>query len=490
MGRIISDYLTGSSSETPDMVNADNIAPWVSVSFGTQSGSSILTPIITVGNKSAPPFSHHAAIKSFEYGMLDGHRCKVEIIDEEGGEFHLFCDKLMKNMGNASNEYRMQVQWGWTYNFCDGGESSSNSPIVTFVPINMEINFGDGVIKYNITGCDCMQVVFVGREDLALGSEDHPMALQDSIKELFDKREPKCKVKFLTRTDSPLNPTEWTTWSNKQDPKVKDTWTSDNQNKMGAVRRWVQPFTTKKNRGVVMAWDNTESEPTVVVWEDPTSEDGLPSLGQMMGSFIVNGGKASNVIGFTHNINWPAAFAMFNKGGGSGGPVTTEGQPTTNNKQTKQTGITSSAQITRQALNQFNSEAIKELIEADERHAKACGFTEGIPPIEGELRIQGNPGPKYTDSRYIMGSFVSIVVINPFTINGNSNGGCGDWTILADSVCNDILSNKHWRVAGVTHQIKEGSYVTTLKVRLDAPGMDLMSGTPVGGDGPWNPPNS
>ena len=111
-----------------------------------------------------------------------------------------------------------------------------------------------------------------------------------------------------------------------------------------------------------------------------------------------------------------------------------------------------------------------------------------LPPaaaIEAELVIQGNP---YLDDPLFLsaGSECSILVINPFTlrpgVNKTNSSACStDW--LADPPMNRFLSNQHWLIQGVSHEIKEGSFTTTLKVWLATPGVDIdydakLSGEP------------
>jgi hypothetical protein len=44
------------------------------------------------------------------------------------------------------------------------------------------------------------------------------------------------------------------------------------------------------------------------------------------------------------------------------------------------------------------------------------------------------------------------------------NEGCGDWSWLASSGCNALLSDRDYWVTAINHSIREGSYTTTLKV--------------------------
>ena len=99
---------------------------------------------------------------------------------------------------------------------------------------------------------------------------------------------------------------------------------------------------------------------------------------------------------------------------------------------------------------------------------------------------QGNP--EFSGNNYLKGKKVSIVVINPFFINSYGNA-CGDW--LASPGCNPVYSNKNWIVMGAEHSISEGSYITTLKINLPAPGSDIHRDDIFGGPGScgWKPPS-
>ena len=125
-------------------------------------------------------------------------------------------------------------------------------------------------------------------------------------------------------------------------------------------------------------------------------------------------------------------------------------------------------------------------------HRKANITRESISAIDAELRVQGNPDRKYVLAPELIGCHISIVVINPFSLygsNDNNTNSCGDWVVLAKTSYNNVLSNRFWMIMGVNHQIKEGSYTTTFKVRLKIPGIDEVSGKPIGGDDlAWKPP--
>ena len=119
-------------------------------------------------------------------------------------------------------------------------------------------------------------------------------------------------------------------------------------------------------------------------------------------------------------------------------------------------------------------------MEAKAAYVKANSILNG-QPIEAELIVQGDPSDQLVHPQLILGKKLSLVVINPYHLLGDGDNGCPDW--LARPACNDILSNKNWMIQGVDHSIREGSYVTTFKLSLPAPGASLNPNEPFGGPG-------
>jgi hypothetical protein len=98
-----------------------------------------------------------------------------------------------------------------------------------------------------------------------------------------------------------------------------------------------------------------------------------------------------------------------------------------------------------------------------------------IHAIEAELRVQGDPSDWLCSPIFGYGRCVGIIFINPsFLMDGADEADCPIFSIQkGTSVCNSFLTNKGWFIKGVEHQIKEGSYITTLKLALPAPGAEL-----------------
>jgi len=453
------------------------VGPWVRIRLASSDGL-----MITVGNRSFPGSPHTAIIKSFEYGTSNGHKATIEIVDEEGGAFNRFVDKINKCIERTTADATLQVQWGWVKDFCRGGPQIEPSPIVTLVPLNIDVNFSGGIVKYTITAVDGMQTVFTARENKTKGNSDNKMPLKQAIQQFMLDREPRFQTKFLRKNpDGTTSP-----WEFKDDPK--DAWKCDNQNKIACVQKWIEPFVTDQDKGIIPSVDNTASIPTIIFWEDlmPGCNESK-ACAFTLGTFIVNGGKFSNVISFNPNINWPAAFGKMSRGGNSGAATTGRTEPKSKKCRVQAgdgstAGVQSSIAVTDQARNAYGEDATARQDEGQNAHDRANSInTEGLQPITAELKIQGNPAFRFVELKLIVGTTCAIVVINPFRLVGGVAAGFCEW--LAEPQCNVVLSNKSWMVKGISHSIKEGSYVTTINLFLATPGIDIDSGLPLGGPG-------
>lgn len=507
--------------------DAESVSPWVKARFNTIEGFGseiIRDEIITVGNESSKNMpslfgvskdANHAAIKSFEFGATDGVQCTLEIVDEEGGAFFYFVKRLIKCMDETSSKFDFQVQWGWSRTLAaDGSSSPIASPVVTFIPRDLKIDFSSGVIKYTITGSDTFQVAFAARGTESFGTSENPMALKDAIQKLLTETEPKCDVEYLRKTpDGSTDTWEYSKASGGKDNKDnKDSgrgplgsWKSDNQNKLATLMKWNEAYRTDADKGITPRWDTLSATPKVVLWEDTslscTDQATCDNPYLHVGAFIVNGGNCSNVISFTPTINWPAGFAMLAQGGAAGGSATVETVRNTNEragvgdcKVQKDTNAGSTVATTpdNNAENAYGSKnVLEETTKSQNAQSQANIGRQGIQPIEGELKLQGNPDIRFVSSFFIQSAYASIIVINPFHISDTADGLAKDWRFLADSACNSVLSNRFWKVLGVNHSIKEGSYVTTLKVNLPVPGIELAPYQALGTDNlSYNPSQS
>lgn len=470
-----------------------NIAPMVKVFFESPD-----EPTLTVGNKSAPFSDNHAVIKSFEFsfgGQGKGVKASIEVADEQGGNFVKFVERMNKCVGLASNEYRMKTRWGWTITNCDGSTSIIESPTVTLLPMDITVDFSSGVVKFLIEAHDMMSLALSTHHDEVEGDDDQKLPLKQAIRQLGNNKEPKMSVRFL-RINPDGTESEWN-FKDFGPEGPEATWEADSQHKLAAIMKWIEPYRTDRDKGIIPMWDTTASSPTLLLLEDPLPKcnEGT-SCKKNIGTYIVNGGSCSPVIKFSPKISYKGAFQqMPNASGNSGGAAsgeTVEKDKSECERQTRETGFTQSIAVSRQAWDTLGP-------------ARATGYTEDsqnlhnranskqvakATPINAELQIQGDPREAYVNAKTLVGNNFSIVVINPFHLFGQGNGGCGDWLALPG--CNPVLSNKAWLITGVNHSIKEGSYTTTFQLILGTPGGDLSPGVPFGGPGSagWTPPNT
>lgn len=476
-------------------IDHDMLAPFVKMWIEGSENE----PDITVGNESCPSIcktKHTAVIKSFEYGYTDGIQCKIEILDEEGGSFADISKKLFKCINKAKQEYRMKVVWGWVYADCNstGSKGMWKSPVVTFLPMNIECHYTKAAIRYTITGTDLMQAVFNARKMKTYGTEADPMKLKDALPEMFNDLEPKINFdrarrqgKTMLTGDAAYN------WKDIDD--VGGVWQSDGQNKSATGMRWTESFRTTHDKGVVPFWGAGEDNPTIYYLE-AGGQDCNPEPGEMearsVGTFITHGGKCSPVIDFSPQINWVAAFAQLASGGQAGSGAQGKMLEQDNQRPTgckvqsgeseKEVGLQTSVDNNSNQVRAYGfKESVKETSLSQQANEKASNISNLTHPIQAELRIQGNPESCFVTFQEAVARTVAIVAKNPWHLKGgNSVGGCPDWT--SKPPVNPVLTNKFWWIFGFNHSIKEGSYVTTLKVRLDAPGIDLVGGAPAGGD--------
>lgn len=483
----IANYTCDNQLKLP--VQGTNLAPFVHLWI---QGSNF---DITVGNDSDPDNGNMAVIKSFQLGTSNGAGMEVEIHDEQGGNFEAFMSRLNKSINNANFDYKMRVQWGWIDRACGatGGSIVSKSDVFIFIPIHVEASFAEGKIRYKLTGTSLLEVVFAAREATIQGSDDHKVSLKAAIRQLFLTGPPVINsVRFLRlsgegscgNADGTSQTSEWG-FSEKDggcDGPVQK-WETDQQNKLSAAMKWIEPFSTDRDKGVVPIWNPSVPGGEIIFYEDPAPKCGesVDWCSRSLGTYLVNGGSCSNVLSFTPSAKW--VFDAISKSGGKTGVTTGKSAPRTGrdgcNIGQKGAGNMTSTPFSTAQIDQNGFGSIEEYMAAQANHDSA---NKRVYSMEGELKIQGDPS--IAGPLKVYGRTVSIVVISPFHIE--QSGYCGDW--LAKPGCHPVYSNKAWWVKGVDHMIKEGSYVTTLKVALMAPGSDIDEGSTFGGlnSGGWD----
>jgi hypothetical protein len=319
------------------------------------------------------------------------------------------------------------------------------------------------------------------------------MSLKKAITSLLDEQEPKMDVAFLRKSKNGGPPQEWLfpAASDKQadengnggakgEGPIQD-WSSDNDTKLTIIQKWTAGFTTDNGKGQTQTCDPCRENPVLLIWEGvEEDQEEETSITKNHPCFLVNGGKCSNVLSFSPNINYIAAFFQFQNSGGLG-PISSasykglSGVPG-NDKQ--EVGQATAIPLTAAVIDTYQRDASKESSKANVEQVRANAVFEQSNVIEAELKIIGNPSRKFLDIRHLFNTTVSIIFINPFTIDKNTgptpsldDNLCGDW--LAAPSINTILTSDRWRVRGTSHSIRDGKYVTTLSLFLQAAGVNF-----------------
>lgn len=476
-----------------------SFAPFVSLTlkFSNQE-ITVTTEYLTVGNNSRPFGNNTAVIKAMEFGASEGMGCTIEIFDEEGGNFTKSFEFLNKGLAGIEDQIKnFELDFGWIVEKkCGDGSdikkysvsSREESRPINLLLSKMNVVYEGGKIKYILEAQDNTQRISEVRHECNIGTEDKKVSLKDAIK-IFMKTQlprPFLDVKFLKKDG-----TEWNFANSDGGPNgPKSVWGSCQQNKLATLRRWISQLTTADGKGIILRWqgkdkgENPREGATIVLLEDPAPEADssgiIEGCGDMnIATFIVNGGSKSPVLSFNPSVNW--ILAGLGKSGGGSSPNSGKASKQDGEKDDKRdiSGIMTGSTIDSSTINwRYVGDQAEKNANANTAHQEANQSQEMFEAIQAELKIIGDPSFVFPID--FLGRYLSLIVINPFHLRNNGENGCPDW--LAEPACNPVFSNKNWRISGVNHQIREGSYVTTLKLGLDSPNYNLPPDAPLGGD--------
>jgi hypothetical protein len=213
---------------------------------------------------------------------------------------------------------------------------------------------------------------------------------------------------------------------------------------------------------------------------DPCSGSSAANSNNSIANYIVNGGCDSPVINFKPTIGWTGVGA--NAAGGAGGGSAPGTQlnrgpsPCLANLSANPHLYTPTNGGIRLGTNLAVAANRSDILASGPlralRYVHSHTITNNLVslawnPITAELKVQGDPS--YTHPLLYLARYMSLSVLNPFQIG--TQAPCR-WTNTPS--CNEVLSNNSWIIEGVSHDIREGSYTTTFKIRLLAPGQDAV----------------
>ena len=487
------------------LIDAHSLAPYVELTILGGDGE-----IIKVSNEACSGChpEHSAVIRSMEYGSTNALTVNLVIHDVAGGTFDSMVRGMNTDPDSIDADYNMKVKWGWVGEKCGQRFVPKASQEVTFFVNSLTSSFDQGKLVYEIEGKDMWKQMMQSRAYKTEGDDGEPLEVRQAIKKMF-AHEPQPtiaekNVRFLRRLSNGEVQKDDFEIRIKEGEKGKDVegkWEPKNKSKIAAALDWIKPFVTDAGKGFSdFTWDvNSKGEPGVIFWEDNTSAGENCDCTQL-GYFVVNGGNkelgsegqqkgTSNVISFQPKFAWNHTHLGLS--GGSLGTGTTNAVATDNKEMEnsrklghKGQGIQISGDNPGKETSERNNGTDKFGANRSTRNSIEHSFsnTPNFKPVEAELVIQGDPTMIATEKMFKQ--WVSIIVINPFHLTGGNNHGtsCPDWTLTPP--CNAMMTNKGWFVEGINHTIRDGSYTTTLKVKLSGPGGNKPTGTQMGCAGP------
>jgi hypothetical protein len=462
---------------------AENFAPYIWAKINNGSNE------ITVGNESYPYNPNKAVIKSLEAGFINQIDGSMEIVDEEGGQLSVFLDSVQKCGSRFNLGSTLTFRVGWVFTKCDGSKGITTSPTISAVILSVSSNLSNGLIKFIVKFASGSVLAQQVRHDDTFGQEKsgQKQHLEDAIQQLA-ARDPAINVRYAYYNQN--NELIYTSfdWVDHGEKGPKAIWHGDSQNKYSTIAKWVAPFRVndgKKGKGVILVHD-PEKFDNLIVLMDPSPSCGEKIDPRSFGTFIVNGGKCSSVLEFSPTFDFISAMGYFSSGGSTKGALSSKPSKKEDpmvktivcDENGRQVGITSQVSPDQSSFSADGLNAPDNMNKSSEAHMKASRLVDVQgSPINADLRIVGNIDEKLY--RLIQGLMCSIVVINPNSISGGKTGdSCGDFLKKAD--CNSFYSNKNWLILGANHTIQEGSFVTTLKVMLAVPGVELSTSNTLG----------
>lgn len=465
-----------------------NSAPLIEATIANGSNK------ITVGNDSYPSNPNKAIIKSIEFGFIDTNQGKLEIVDEEGSELSVFLDSVQKCAKRFESRTEIKFRVGWTTTTCGSTSGSPAwSPYITALILSIQSNLSNGLIKFIVNFASSEAVVQNWRQDETFGEEiaGKDMKLEEAIQALCAK-DPAINVRFGWYDESGELKFGNHKWVNHGEKGPKAAWHGDSLNKYATIMHWIEPYRIdhgKNGKGAILIHDPKEPNDLIIL-RDPTpdcDEKVNPTL--HLGTFLVNAGKCSNVLEFNPTFDFISAMAAFASGGTTKGGLKSNnvfkekgGKSDCEKPHGDNAGPENTTSPTQQIVHTDGPDsASDEANKSQQRHLVAGRLVDVKgAAITAELRVVGMVYPKLY--QMITGYRCSIVVISPFYIQGgqrtSSGYQCGDF--LKKASCHPFYSNKEWLVNGINHSVQEGSFVTTLKLTLPSPGVELDSGNTLG----------
>jgi hypothetical protein len=409
---------------------------------------------------------------------------------------------------NSLATVTMRISFGWVKDNCKQGGNIitvSRSPCYYAIIQKVDSSYSEGKFTFTIVGNDnAMNSTQGGKEKQQGGLGIKGVYLIDALLKAWNETAPTVQTLAFHVGDKVYtfgpNSTgsqgdifnEKTPEERKRGPKSQ--WDSKGQDKLTMTQRWIAETQSINKLSWIMRYDFSDPNGKIDFWESrkPLCGNRPDSYFDQtcIGTYIVNGSSKSPVIEFNPKFSWNWASVTAVGGNSSQNkvePMDKEGAKNPGEdcmpRESVEGSGGSQGSTTNASEGQIDREGANATKKAAKLEAQAKKTIEimAYENITADLVVVGDPNcwPPYE----AVSSFVTIIMVNPFSIHpqgfGSISNNCGDW--LATPPCNEILTNKGWKVSSVSHSIEAGRFTTTIGVSLAAPGVHLPAGNNLGG---------
>lgn len=441
-----------------------------------------------------------AVISNFEYGFetnATGFQASFEILDSGSVAYREILQILNKTIANADNDSnRVWFDFGWIIQDENNqaklrSVNTLTSKVLHGLPTEVQLSFENGHAKIKFKIISPLSVPHTHSK--IFGKENNKMTMKDALDKLFKEVEPKInEVEYRNS-----NGGNFIKWLNNTEKGPFGVWNMSQQDKLNTARMWLNPYMTTNKKNVLFIYDGfskiNDLATKLIIQEDPSEplNKSQDCCGSTIASFIINGGNDSPVISFTPNINW--IFADTGAGaaapGGSGPKSLSVQEIQEKQKKQQQSGTLIKLSTQSNMWNNIppilHAPTLRDASNAINNMVSRNGIGRASP-FEAELKIFGDPfwhSPVIGEDALIGKSF-SILFVNPFTpkVPFRYIPFSGfDLYWLADPTCNTTLSNKNYMILKVNHQISNGTFVTSFKLKCLLPNADYFYNKNIGG---------
>lgn len=483
---------------------------------------------VSTGNFKGFGDSRNAFIKSFDLSIQSAFGAKLEIVDTSGNDFIGFYNTVYKNscaepsnvdieepnnVIRQSNYFIVSINVGYIFVNSEGQQlvyqayidapsralpGRSIGPYMNFTLTKIDVDVGSNIWRYNLElasfdaplsnqvvrdrkGAPGKEVPFLSAAEMMIDGECPPKVVYEDPN--------KARVAIIRQPQGINGKYTYT--------GEKGAGSADNATRKGifagynlppldALRKNMETFVTRNNKGVFMFYPTGANNNTLFLMEAESNfciqkRGSIPECGinSFAGTYVINGGDFSPVIDFKPNISFMDKPNKL-QGGVAGGGVSSKSVQVKNvcdfglddaQEEIKKSKTTGQTLMMGGAISNdsVSKEAPKNLAQLQAQAGAAAIAAENaskpnlVSQITATMTIQGDP--RFLWSFNIIGNAIKIIFINPFALSTQGSPIFGtetDW--LATPKINSVISDGYYQISACDHRISNGSWTTTLRL--------------------------